>query len=222
MGDNNQPSKIRKGAIILAGGDSKRLGQPKALLDFNGQPLIEVMVKRLSTFFQEITIVTDRSDLYGGLPVRLISDELNVQQKSPLRGIHAGLNASDLPYQFVVACDMPMLNLDLINYMARFAPDYDAVVPRIGNYFQPLHSYYRRNCINVIEKQVLTGFYKVTDFYANLKVRFISEQDISRFDPEQKSFININTWSDYEQALSIYLKENNKFNNGGDRHAENT
>lgn len=219
---NKQPVTIRKGAIILAGGDSKRLGQPKALLDFNGQTLIEVLVKRLSTLFQEITIVTDRQDLYGNLPVRLVSDQLNVEQKSPLRGIHAGLNISDLPYQFVTACDMPMLNLGLINYMAGFAPDYDAVVPRIGNYYQPLHSYYSRSCIDVIEKKVFKGLYKVTDFYADLKVYYISEQDITRFDPEQKSFININTWSDYQQALSLYQIEKNIFTDGGERHAENT
>jgi len=195
----------RRGAIILAGGDSKRLGQPKALLDFSGRPLIEVIVNRLNTYFHEITVVTDRPDLFSGLPVQFASDLLTAQQKSPLRGIHAGLKASDLPYQFVAACDMPFLNLELINYMVQFTSEYDAVVPRIGNYYQPLHSFYSRNCIDIIDKQVQQGLYKVTDFYSNLTVRFINDSEIMQYDPDQESFININTWPDYERALKKFL-----------------
>lgn len=201
---SSNPVSSRRGAIILAGGDSKRLGQPKALLDFNGRPLIEVIVNRLNTYFHEITVVTDRPEVFSGLPVQFASDLLTAQQKSPLRGIHAGLKASDLPYQFVAACDMPFLNLELINYMVQFTSEYDAVVPCIGNYYQPLHSFYSRNCIDIIDKQVQRGLYKVTDFYSNLKVRFINDREIMQYDPDQESFININTWPDYERALKIF------------------
>jgi len=135
--------------------------------------------------------------------VRLTGDLLTEEQKSPLRGIHAGLSVSDLPYQFVVACDMPLLNLELIAYMSQFAADYDAVVPRVDNYFQPLHAFYNRTCIGVIEKQVHKGCYKVTDFYSELQIRFIDAAEIARFDPEQESFININTWPDYDRTLKV-------------------
>lgn len=194
-------NNAEKGAIILAGGDSKRLGQPKALLDFNGQSLIEKMVDLLKRSFHQITLVTDRPELYKGLPVKITGDLIVDQVKSPLRGIHAGLNASALPYQFVVACDMPYLNLELIDYMEGFASGQDAVVPRIGRYYQPLHAIYHRSCIAVIEKQIQLENYKITDFYAKIKVHFIDETEIKRFDPEQRSFININTWDDYRQAL---------------------
>ncbi|MCJ7807065.1 MAG: molybdenum cofactor guanylyltransferase [Clostridia bacterium] len=195
-----------KGAIILAGGDSKRLGRPKALLDFQGQTLIELMVEHLGLYFKQVTVVTDRPGLYTNLPVLLTADLLADQQKSPLRGIHAGLSASDFPCQFVVACDMPFLNLNLIAYMSRFSSDYDAVVPRINSYFQPLHAFYSRSCIAVIENQLKQECYKVTDFYASLKIRYIGEDEIMRFDPDQQSFININTGADYEEALKILAK----------------
>ncbi len=191
------------GAIILAGGDSKRLGRPKALLDFYGQSLIEMMVDRLSELFDQVTLVTDRPELYEGLPVLITSDLIKDEVKSPLRGIHAGLSVSTMPYQFVVACDMPFLNAELISYMARFAADYDAVVPRAGSYFQPLHAFYSRRCIDIINRQIEDGLYKVTDFYDNLKIRFIDSAEIKRFDPEEISFTNINTWPDYEKALKI-------------------
>lgn len=212
--------KIR-GAVILAGGDSKRLGQPKALLDFCGYTIIEVMIENLSSFFQELTIITDRPDLYSGLNVRLKEDLIVVQGKSPLRGIHAGLSSSNLPFQFISACDMPFLNLDLINYMYEFAPDYDAVVPRIGSYFQPLHAFYSRNCVPVIERQLGKERFKITEFYKHLKVRYIEEGEILRFDPNQESFMNINTWSDYERALKKMATKEEKVSYGGDKHDKN-
>jgi molybdenum cofactor guanylyltransferase len=198
--EQNEPGS---GAIILAGGDSKRLGRPKALLDFCGTSLIKIMVESLNRVFDQITLVTDRPELYPGLPVLMTSDLIKDEVKSPLRGIHAGLSISPLPYQFVVACDMPFINTELISYMARFAADYDAVVPRVDNHFQPLHAFYSRSCIDIISRQIAGGLYKVIDFYDNLKIRFIDSAEIKRFDPEEISFTNINTWPDYEQALKI-------------------
>lgn len=203
--------KIRqRGATILAGGDSKRLGSPKALLKFQDCSLIELIVRRLGEYFDQLILVTDRADLYDHLPVKITNDIIKADEKSPLRGIHAGLSSSSLPHQFVAACDMPFLNLDLISYMEKYAKDYDAVVPRIGNYFQPLHAYYSQNCIEVIERQVHSSRYKVTDFYNQLHVKYVGESEIERFDPQQHSFININRWSDYETALKIFA----------DRHCE--
>lgn len=208
--DNSNTLHEKRGAIILAGGDSKRLGSPKALLKFQDCTLIELIVRCLGEYFDQLTLVTDRPDLYDHLPVTITGDLIKTDKKSPLRGIHAGLSSSSLPYQFVAACDMPFLNLDLINYMEKFTNDYDAVVPRIGDYFQPLHSYYNRSCVEVIERQVKSGHYKVTDFYNQLNIKYIGEEEIKNFDPQQRSFININLWSDYEAALKIF----------SDRHCE--
>lgn len=192
-----------QGAVILAGGKSLRLGRPKPLLKLGGVTLIEMIIDRLIPFFQQITVVTDRRELFSGLPVLLTGDLLTGYEKSPLRGIHAGLSASDLPYQFVVACDMPFLNLDLIKHMAVFAPVYDAVVPRIGDYHQPLHAFYRRSCLEPIRRQVEKEEFKITGFYAGLKVKYIDSAEIAEFDPCQKSFFNINTWTDYEEAMRL-------------------
>ncbi len=211
----------QKGAVILAGGDSKRLGQPKALLDFQGKALIELMVGLLSKYFGIITVVTDRPKLYRHLPVTFTQDIIN-EEKSPLRGIHAGLSVSGLPYQFVVACDMPFLNLELIHYMSGFAAEYDAVVPRIGKYYQPLHAFYSRSCLRVIEKQLKMEHFKVTELYKHLKIRFISAEELLCFDPAQEAFVNINTWSDYEYALKVFNKRQRIGNKRGGGKVENS
>ncbi len=125
------------------------------------------------------------------------------QSKSPLRGIHAGLSCSDFPCQFVVACDMPFINISLVKYMDRFISDYDAVVPRIGGHYQPLHSFYSKKCISIIEHQIKTGNNKVTDFYKMIRLREVTEEEVNRFDPEHRSFININTLDDYDTAIKL-------------------
>lgn len=200
-------SKRLGGAIILAGGESSRLGFPKPLLKLNGVPLIEIIVSRLSLLFEEITAVTDREDLFAGLPVKLTGDLLTGCEKSPLRGIHAGLSVSRLPYQFVVACDMPFINLDLVRYMAGFAPDYEAVVPRIGHYYQPLHAFYNRSSRGSIKTYLEEGRCKVIDYYDTIRMRPVGYSEVARFDPGQRSFFNINTWDDYHAAQQMLPEE---------------
>lgn len=190
----------RQGAIVLAGGDSTRIGQPKTLLKLNGATLLERVVGLLRPHFHQITVVTNYGHLFNHLPVTITRDLFAGRDKNPLRGIHAGLLASTLPYQFVVACDMPFLNLDLINYMGVYAPEHDVVVPRIGSYFQPLHAYYSRSCINIIERQILNRDFKIINFYARLNVKTIGLNEIVKFDPHQDSFFNINTWDDFKRA----------------------
>lgn len=191
------------GAIILAGGDSSRLGYPKYLLELNGVTLIEILVRRLSPLFEEITAVTDREDLFADLPVKLTGDLLTGYGKSPLRGIHAGLSVSGRPFQFVVACDMPFVNLDLIRYMARFAPQYDAVVPLSNNRYQPLHAFYNRSSLDSMKEFIEQGHRKIIDYYDKIKMRPIGYPEIARFDPGQRSFFNVNTWEDYHRAQRL-------------------
>ena len=191
------------GAIILAGGDSSRLGYPKYLLEFNGVTLIEILIRRLGSLFDQITAVTDREELFDGLPVKLTGDLLTGYEKSPLRGIHAGLSVSGLPFQFVVACDMPFINLDLIRYMANFASQYDAVVPFTDNCFQPLHAFYHRSSLGSMENFIEQGQRKIIDYYDKIKMRTVGYSEIARFDPRQRSFFNVNTWADYRRAQRL-------------------
>lgn len=195
--------KGERGAIILAGGDGKRLGRPKPFLELAGETLIGRIIELLCPLFPSITVVADRVDCFKHLPVHLTSDLLDQYQKTPLRGIHAGLSLLPLPYQFVTACDMPFLNRGLIEYMSRFAPDYDVVVPRIGFHYQPLHAFYSRNCREIIAAELSQGSRKVTNFFSRVRVKEINEAEISRFDPQQNSFFNINTRSDHAAALGL-------------------
>lgn len=192
-----------RGAIILAGGDSARLGINKSLLELKGETLLKRAVFTLRAYFTQITVVTDHPELFSHLPVHLAGDILTGFAKNPLRGIHAGLSAGILPYQFVIACDMPFISLRLIRYMAQFAGRYDAVVPRSGSFYQPLHAFYSKSCIEPMRRQVEQGGGKITTFYHEVRVKYINSEKIARLDPLGLSFFNINSRADYEEAQRL-------------------
>lgn len=194
-------------AIILAGGESKRFGEPKALLKFDDKLIVEIIVNKLQEFFSEIIIVTDDTEPLRHLPVILTEDILADCKKSSLRGLHAGLKTSTSAYNFVIACDMPFVNLLLIKYMHSIIPECDAVIPRVGEYLQPLYAFYHKECVDTIEKCLLAGKFKIIDLYRILKIRYIEKEDIQRIDPEQKAFFNINTDVDFEIARKMFLQE---------------
>lgn len=197
----------KRTAIILAGGESKRFGQPKALLRFGDKLIIEIIIEKLQEFFPEIIIVTDHPDPLRHLPVILTGDILTDCNKSSLRGLHAGLKTSSGAYNFVIACDMPFVNLLLIKYMHSIIPECDAVIPRVGEYVQPLYAFYLKEYVGTIEKHLLAGKFKIIELYRNLKIRYIEKEEIQRIDPDQKAFFNINTDVDFEIARQIYLQE---------------
>ncbi len=196
MGKMDEP----RGAIILAGGDSKRLGRPKSLLELGGITLVERLASRLIQYFDQITLVTDYPGLFSHLSLKVTGDILTQYPKTPLRGIHAGLNVSDLPWQFVVACDMPFVDLNLVSFMDSLRTGYDAVVPRIGDYYQPLHAFYSRYCLEHVRCQLENGGGKVTGLYNKIKVRYVAAEEISLYDKTKRSFFNINTWDDLKKA----------------------
>ncbi|MGM0471346.1 MAG: molybdenum cofactor guanylyltransferase [Bacillota bacterium] len=190
-------------AIILAGGKSSRMkGANKPLLKFGSQTMIGRIITKLEELFSEVIIVTREPELYQTYQVSIVVDKL--KYRGPLTGIHAGLIASDDQYNFVVSCDLPLLNLELIEYICH-QPTADIVVPRINNYLEPLHALYNKSCISRIAAEIKAGNLRATDLdsWAGIDVDYIEEEEIKRFDPQFHSFFNVNTRQDYQKALQI-------------------
>ncbi len=102
-------------AIILAGGKSSRMGFDKQFLKIKERLLIENLIQRLKPSFSEIVIVTNRPEEYKSLPVIVTQDVF--KGIGPLAGIHAGLLKSTSRFSYIIACDMPNINIEFINYM---------------------------------------------------------------------------------------------------------
>jgi len=92
----------------------------------------------------------------------------------------------------VVACDMPFLNPELIQYMVEIREGCDIVVPKIDGFVEALHALYGKRCLPVIERLIEHKQYQIMRMFPHVSVRHVREAEIRRFDPDLKSFLNIN------------------------------
>ena len=176
--------------VILAGGKSSRYGQNKALVDINGMPLIKRVLGVMENLFPSIILITNTPDAYAFLNLPMFEDR--IKGLGPLGGIFTGLNVISEKAGFFVACDMPFLNSDLIRYLAGFREGFDVVVPTFSGKFEALHALYNQNCLPEIERLIHAGVYQTIRLFQSVSVRYVEEREIRRFDPELKSFSNIN------------------------------
>ncbi len=189
--------------IALAGGMSRRLGRNKALEPLGGKTLLQRVLDVLEEVCDEVLVVTapgrELPPLWG--KVRLVTDTF--PGRGPLAGLHAGLTQARTPYSWAVACDMPFLNPGLLLYLASLAPDYDAVVPVVSGMCQVLHTVYSKDCLPAIEKTVQREGAGLYELLPMLRVRFVEEPELRTWDPELRSFINVNTQADLERASRL-------------------
>ncbi len=185
--------------IILAGGESRRMGTDKAFLKLDGVPLIDRVVSVFLSQFDQTIIVTNAPERFAGFHVRVVKDAVDI--KGPLTGIYSGLLHARSDQAFVAACDMPFLNPRLIAYLRDSAGDFDAVVPRVNGYPEPLHAVYHRRILPTIQERLLGGDGKISRLYDRISVRYLSESETAYFDPQMRSFINLNTPAEYKEAL---------------------
>jgi len=191
--------------IILAGGKSLRLGRDKALEEIGGKSLIERVIERLSSLGNEIIVVISSSDQLPDLSASRVVDIY--PGKGALGGIYSGLRAATSFHSLVVACDMPFLSIALLRYLVETCPGFDIVIPRVAGNIEPLHAVYSKNCLTPIEAMLDEGKLRIADFFPAVRVRYVEEAEIERFDPERLSFFNINSKADLEQARALLEKE---------------
>lgn len=190
--------------IILAGGESKRMGQDKSFLKVGEKTIIERTIVTLSKVFEDILIVTNSPDRYKSLGCRVCTDI--IPGKNSLGGIYTGLEVAPTEHSFFAACDMPFLNESLIKYLARFIKDFDVVIPKPANAFEPLHAVYSKACIPYIKQQIEEDNLCVFDFFPFVKVKEIGDGELDLLDPEKTAFLNVNTKEDLQKAF--YIKNN--------------
>ncbi len=176
--------------VILAGGESRRMGLPKHLLPTSGGTVIEHLIGKLSSLFLE-TLVVGRKLNVEGEECRIVEDAR--PEQCPLVGIYSGLCAAKTDSCFVLACDLPFVKPELVRYLLSRADGVDIVVPIINGFYEPLCAVYRRTAIPVIEETLDLGERKITEICDRLCLTEVSEPDIRRFDPELSSFVNLNT-----------------------------
>ncbi len=190
-------------AVVLAGGKSTRMGENKLLLPLGAGTIVSNLISTLSGLFSECVVVTDHPHNYASLPVRITGDLISSPQKNSLVGIHAGLSVSQTAYSLVLAGDMPFVKPALLQELCDRTEGFDVVIPRQGQYLQPLCALYHKNCLPYIEKLLANNHYKILDFYPYVNVRSVDVEELRPYDSELLSFFNVNTPEDYRQAKII-------------------
>jgi len=189
---------------IQAGGQSLRMGSDKALVQLGGKPLIEHILARMEGLGDEVLITSNHPDGLTYLGIPLVRDP--IPGAGALSGLHTALNAAHGDRVLVLACDMPFVNRQLIEYMIGLAPSADVVIPQYAGYFDPLHAIYSEECLPAVESSLRDEQTRVVSFYDKVRVRAIDEAEIARFDPRGRSFFNINTPEDLVLA-ETYLSQ---------------
>lgn len=193
-------------AVVLAGGSSSRMGQNKALLKLGTDTMIERVVKSLQPLFSEIIVVTNNEDQYSMLNnVRFVRDFKKLEVKSSLVGLYSGLFFANSNYIFVVACDMPLLCIPLIEFMKDKIKNQDILIPNINSYYEPLHAFYSKTCLASMKNQLDKKDYKILNFFSKVNVEIIDEAAIKQFDPHLNSFLNINNYEEYKKFKNKYI-----------------
>jgi molybdopterin-guanine dinucleotide biosynthesis protein A len=199
---NTQDAPEKRGAVILAGGRSSRMGQAKALLPIDGKPLIAHLVQTFTEMFADIVVAAAPEQELPPLPVALVRDEIAYQ--GPVSGIYHGLSAARCSLNFVVSCDILFPSISLISYLLSQADGYEAVVPYWEQRFQPLFAVYRKTVVPFLQDQLQRGELRPVFLYEKVPTRKVAEEEIRRFDPEGLSFLNMNTPEDYQSALNLW------------------
>jgi molybdopterin-guanine dinucleotide biosynthesis protein A len=176
--------------VILVGGKSSRYGTNKALAKINGIPLIENVIRVMGSLFQDLVLITNTPDQYAYLELPMYEDL--IKGLGPVGGIYTALNSITNDAGFFVACDMPALNPDLIRHMVGIRDDFDVVVPEISGKMEALHALYTARCIPALRRLIDRHEYQTIRFFSDVSVLYVKENEVRRFDPELRSFFNIN------------------------------
>ena len=191
--------------IVLAGGESRRMGRPKALLPFAGEILIVRVLKRLSVVTDEQVVVAAPGQDLPDLPARLVRDP--EPHRGPVAGLAVGLAAARAPRAFVTSCDSPFLSLDLVRWMLAESAGWDVVVPEWEGRLNPLHAVYATALAGTYRRLLDAGRSRPVDAYPEARVRVVREEEIRRLDPLGRSLTNMNSPEEYERALAEAARE---------------
>jgi len=195
-------------SIILAGGKSSRLGRSKPLQPIGNKSLIQWVIDRLAILSAEIIIATAHGEAIpcsSTATIRTVADVY--PDRGPLGGIYSGLRASSSARAIVAGCDTPFLSVDLLQYITQASPASDVVVPRMNHKVEPLCAVYSRNCVAPIQELLEQNESRIIELFSMVRVRYIEEDEVNRFDPEHLSFFNINSQADLEWARMLAVQK---------------
>ena len=194
------PAQSHLGAIVLAGGRSRRMGSPKALLDWHGTPLLARVTGVLRRVASPVVVVHAAGQALPPLPsdVELAVDER--PDRGPLEGIAAGMRALSGRAEavFVSGTDVPFLDPAFVTRVAAALGCYDAVLPTAGGHNHPLAAVYRVSLLPAVERLLAADQLRPFFLFESVRTRALAEEELG----ETSSLRNLNTFDEWTAALA--------------------
>lgn len=185
--------------IVLAGGKSSRMGRDKGLMIFNGKPLVQYSLDLLSHFCENMLISSNNPE-YKSFGFEVIADE--VGGAGPIAGIVTCLRHSKTSLNLVLSCDMPLLDPVVFETLLKYTEGNTFVVPvDSGGRAEPLCAFYNKSCLEIAEKLVQQGTFRMTALFDQAPVRFISPDDYP-VSYNENWFANLNTLDEFNSINS--------------------
>jgi molybdenum cofactor guanylyltransferase len=204
--------------IILSGGKSTRMGENKSFLKIGGQTVIEHVCQLMKSIFSKVIIITNEPDLYQSLGVEIFTDIY--KNVGPIAGIHSGLVHSPTEKNFIISCDIPLMNAEMINSIVDYAPGSAITVPKADGFIQNLCGVYSKSVIPNIEQIIQNDLSqenrsteqvkrkcKMSNLISIVQSTIIEDiRPLNGYFPE--IFLNMNNPEEYQQikAHSLILK----------------
>jgi molybdopterin-guanine dinucleotide biosynthesis protein A len=190
--------------VIQAGGESRRMGEDKARLNFRGQPLIVRVMERVARLADEILVTTNQPEAYSFLHIPCVPDLL--PGHGALGGLFTALSAAQNPLVAVIACDMPFVSPELLAFQrdVLLTTSTDAAIPRMPEGLEPFHAIYRKEtCLPLVQAALEKGLRRVDSWLAQANIYYLTSEEIARHDPHGLVFLNVNTPEDLAAAIQM-------------------
>jgi molybdopterin-guanine dinucleotide biosynthesis protein A len=177
--------------LVLAGGQSRRMGRPKPWIEVGNSILIRYVVERLAPAFSELMVsFAEPEQMEQLVPYRVVFDRK--RNAGPLAGLEAGLLAAHNQVLFAVACDMPYVERSTAEIAVAAARSCDAAIPRHDGLFEPVCGAYRKTALHAIASALDAGNYVAHDVVENLDVTWLEGLEPAQFE-------SLNTPGDLER-----------------------
>jgi len=185
--------------VILAGGESRRMGQDKASVLLADDSLLNHVICRVQPLFEKMLISVRESREHLLIPQ--LCDSIN--DAGPMTGIATALERVDSQWVFAIACDMPFVSSGLVDAMAEKRDDHDMVVPFVGGSLQPLAAFYSKSCVPCMQSQLERGDRSLKSLIRKLDASIFTEGECKRYDPDLRSFLDLDTPEDVARVRSL-------------------
>jgi len=192
--------------IILCGGKSSRMQTNKALLKLGNKTIVKIILEEMKKVFDVVLISANECDDFSSLNIPIVKD---IQEnRGPLSGIYSVLKNSQTAKNFIVTCDLPLINSEMIEYISKVDSDKEIIVPTCNGIPQRLFGLYNKSLIEKIEKifhlsetdKSIKG--SVFDLHQNANVESVEISNLNIYN--ESLFLNMNSPGDYEKVKSTY------------------